>query len=165
MKPADTSLDRRALIRLSTKGRDGAYIDGIETANMSPAGRSSARKAAVLNREHLNVAEVGGSDAHFLACVASAHTEFDGVTASDIRNAILDKSTRAVNGKHPSLLQLGARQVLRQTYRGIMTTPRHQAGPDGTTSCRIFGTMRVELYRMADGSFALRLPSTPLGSG
>lgn len=135
------SLDRRALIRLSANGRDGAYIDGIETANLSPAGRSGTRKAAVLNRGHLNVAEVGGSDAHFLACVASAHTEFEGATAGDLKNAILDKSTRAVNGKHPSLLQLGAPQILRQTYRGLMTTPRSMGwGPTAHSFVRrIFG--------------------------
>lgn len=103
---------------------DLVYLDGIELANETLGARISRRRAQRLNREVYRLAEVGGSDAHFLAAVSSAYTLFAGSTAHDLRRCILEGSTRAVNGRHPSLAQIGAGQVLRQTWRGLVTTPR-----------------------------------------
>lgn len=118
------SLGRRTIERITALPRDGVYFDGLETANQSPGVRTGLRRARELNRSRLHLAEVGGSDAHFLAAVGSAYTEFAGRTAEDLRRSILERTTRGVNGRHPSLREIGLGQVLRQSWRGIMVTPR-----------------------------------------
>jgi hypothetical protein len=54
----------------------------------------------------------------------------------------LSGATAATNGHRPSLREIGAGRLLRQTYRGIMTTPRRMGwGPTaGSFVRRIFGT-------------------------
>ena len=99
-------------------------LDGIEVTNGTPAGRISAAKAKALNSSEFRLAEVGGSDAHFLPCVGAGYTEFEGHMAADLRQAILNRATRGVSGRHPSLNEIGYGQVVRQTYRGILSTPR-----------------------------------------
>jgi predicted metal-dependent phosphoesterase TrpH len=124
------SLGRRALSRIVASAHDGVYFDGLETANQSPGARGSVRKALTLNRRSLHLAEVGGSDAHFLTAIGSAYTEFPGRRAADLKQAILDHATRGVNGRHPTLLEIGLGQVIRQTWRGITVTPRNMGwGP------------------------------------
>lgn len=98
-------------------------FDGIELTNGTPAGRNGARKARALNRE-LGLADAGGSDAHFLEAVGAGYTEFPGNTAADLRQAILNSTTRGICAPHPSLREIGFANVVRQTYRGIMSTPR-----------------------------------------
>jgi hypothetical protein len=118
------SLGRKTLDRLAASGRDGVYLDAMETANQAPGSRLGLRKAAALNRERYHLAEVGGSDAHFLKAIGSAHTEFPGRSADDLRRSILERTCRGVNGRHPSILEIGPLQVLRQTWRGLLVTPR-----------------------------------------
>ncbi|HKZ51144.1 MAG TPA: PHP-associated domain-containing protein, partial [Dehalococcoidia bacterium] len=118
------SLGRRTIERVLRNGREGVHLDGLETANQSPGARVGLRKAQQLNRERYHLAEVGGSDAHFLAAVGSAFTEFPGRTAQDLRQAILARQTRGVNGRHPTLREIGLGQLLRQTWRGLTVTPR-----------------------------------------
>ena len=123
-------LGERHIRRVTTSERDGIRFDGIELTNGTPAGRLGARKARALNKRHLNLAEAGGSDAHFLAAVGAGYTEFSGRTSGDLRLGILDSSTRGVCMPHPSLREIGVGQVVRQTYRGLMSTPRAQGwGP------------------------------------
>lgn len=118
------SLGRRALERIAASSEDGVYLDGLETANQSPGARVGVEKAAALNRERYRLAEVGGSDAHFLKAIGSAYTEFPGRSAEELRRSILERTCRGVNGRHPTLLEIGPLQVLRQTWRGLMVTPR-----------------------------------------
>ena len=118
------SLSQKTLDRLATSGRNGVYLDAMETANQAPGSRLGLRKAAALNRERYHLAEVGGSDAHFLKAIGSAYTEFPGHSADDLRRSILERSCRGVNGRHPSILEIGPLQVLRQTWRGLLVTPR-----------------------------------------
>ena len=110
--------------RVIASERDGVSLDGIEVTNGTVAGRVGARKARELNDAEFGLAEVGGSDAHFLEVIGSGHTEFPGRTPEDLRRAIEERTTSGVTGEHPSLRQLGLRNVVRQTYRGIMSTPR-----------------------------------------
>lgn len=117
------SLSRDSLLRMSNGG-SGLHLDGIETATASSAGRIWTTSARRLNREQLGLPEIGGSDAHFPATVGCAHTEFEGRTAADLRSSILNGTTRAVSGGYPGLLDLGVGQVIRQTWRGLSTTPR-----------------------------------------
>ncbi|MFQ5880246.1 MAG: PHP-associated domain-containing protein, partial [Dehalococcoidia bacterium] len=118
------SIGHRAIEALVRHPSDLVYLDGIELANDTSGARVSRRRARRLNQEVYHLAEVGGSDAHFLAAVGSAYTLFGGSTAQELRRCILEKTTTAVNGRHPSLAQIGAGQVLRQTWRGLTATPR-----------------------------------------
>lgn len=114
----------RHLRRILANGNDGVCVDAIEVTNQTPAGRIGARKARRLNRDEFGLAEAGGSDAHFLPVIATAHTEFAGRSAGDLRAAIAARETRGISGRHPSLREIGYARAVRQTYRGIMATPR-----------------------------------------
>jgi hypothetical protein len=118
------SLSQRTIERIIRTGGDGVYFDGIELGNGTFAARMSVKKAIRLNQEQYHLAEVGGSDAHFLTAVGSAYTLFPGATAEDLRQAILDKQSKAASGRHPSLLEIGPGQVARQAWRGLTVTPR-----------------------------------------
>jgi len=130
-------VDRKTLMRIRDMAKDGIHFDAIETANQSPAARIARRRTLELNRRVLGLPEVGGSDAHFLPVIGSAFTRFPGRTAEDLRRSISQGTTQGVAGRHPSVLQLGAAKVLRQTYRGIMTTPRSMGwGPTAASFVR-----------------------------
>jgi predicted metal-dependent phosphoesterase TrpH len=118
------SLGRRGLERIAGSEREGVYLDALETANQSPGSRVGLKEAAALNRERYRLAEVGGSDAHFLKAIGSAHTEFPGRSAQDLRRSIVERTCRGVNGRYPSMLEIGPLQIARQTVRGLLTTPR-----------------------------------------
>lgn len=121
---ATRSLDSRSILRVTEHSGDGIYFDAIETATGSAAGRLWLGRARRLNREHLHLPEVGGSDAHFVESVGAAYTEFDGRNAEGLKESILKGTTKAVTGRHPSLLELGVGPVVRQTWRGLNSTPR-----------------------------------------
>ena len=118
------SIGRRMIERVLREGRDGAYFDGIEVANLSAGARVGIGKARRLNEQRYHLAAVGGSDAHFLAVVGSAYTLFDGQDAEDLRRAILAHTTQGVSGRHPSMLEIGLGQMARQQVRGFLVTPR-----------------------------------------
>jgi predicted metal-dependent phosphoesterase TrpH len=123
--------------------RVAAKVDGIEVTNGTPAGRVGAARARQLNAGEFRRAEVGGSDAHFLSCVGAGYTEFPGRTAADLRQAIMDKTTRGVSVQHPSLREIGYANVVRQSYRGIMSTPRALGwGPTAASFMRRIATFR-----------------------
>ncbi len=118
------SLGQRAIERIISSADDLRHFDGLETANQSLGARVSLSKAADLNRRRYHLAEVGGSDAHFLQAIGSAYTEFPGRSADDLRQSILAKTTRGINGRHPTLREIGLGRVLRQSWRGLLVTPR-----------------------------------------
>lgn len=128
------SLGQRIIQRIVDAPHDGVYFDGLETANQSPGARMGLRKATELNRRRFHLAEVGGSDAHFLKAIGTAYTEFPGRSAAELRRAILERATHGVNGRHPSLLEIGPLQVLRQTWRGLTVTPRKMGWRPTATS-------------------------------
>lgn len=117
------SIGQRMMDRVQREGGNGAYFDGIETAS-SPAGRLMGEKARRLNRERYHLAEVGGSDAHFLQSIGASQTVFDGSTADELRRAIVEKTTSAVELPYPSVRQIGLPSYARQQWRGFMVTPR-----------------------------------------
>lgn len=118
------SLGKRALERIAASKLEDVYLDGLETANQTPGAGLRLRRVVALNRERYHLAQVGASDAHFLKAIGSARTEFPGRTADDLRRSILERTCHGVKGRHPSLLEIGPRQLLRQTWRGILVTPR-----------------------------------------
>ncbi len=134
MNPFTRSLGAREL-------RRAEGLHAIEAAGCSPGGAMRRAKALALNRE-LGLAEVGGSDAHFLDFIGGAYTSFEGTTAAELKQAILSGTTAAMNGRRPSLRQIGVQRLAQQTYRGIMTTPRRMGwGPTAHSFVRrIFGT-------------------------
>lgn len=119
---ATRSLSETTLLRIASNGTSG--FQAIETSTGSPIGRIWTARAQRINREHLNLAEIGASDAHFATSVGTAHTEFKGRTAKQLRRSILNGTTNAVRGKHPSLFEPGLGGLVRQTWRGMQTTPR-----------------------------------------
>jgi predicted metal-dependent phosphoesterase TrpH len=135
------SVGRRTFERLLREGNDGVYFDGIETASGSPAARVSQRRARELNAAALHVADVGGSDAHFLEAIGCAHTLFEGKTAEELRTAILARATTTGEAPYPSLRTLGLRNVAHQQWRGIMATPRKMGW--GPTIRSFFRRVRV----------------------
>jgi predicted metal-dependent phosphoesterase TrpH len=118
------SLGQRNIERVMRSEADGVYFDGIEVGNGTFAARISVKKAIRLNRERYHLAEVGGSDAHFLPAVGSGCTFFPGSSAEDLRRAILERRTSAATSRHPGPLEIGPGQILRQTWRGLTVTPR-----------------------------------------
>ena len=106
-------------------GNDGVYFDGIEEYNMSPAGRATSAKARQLNRARLRLAAVGCSDAHFLQAVGSARTVFEGTSAAELRTAIEAKTTSGEALRAPTMSELGYKNVVLQSWRGMMATPRN----------------------------------------
>lgn len=117
------SLGQRVIERVLDERADGVYFDAIEVSD-SPAARVSRAKVQRLNRERYHLAEVGSSDTHFPETVGSSRTRFEGSTAQELRQAILDGSTQAEAGAYPSLRQIGVRRIVRQQWRGMMATPR-----------------------------------------
>ncbi len=62
--------------------------------NPSAAGRSRRAARERLSAEHLELAEVGNSDAHVLEGIGTAWTSFSGSTAADYRTAVEQRTTR-----------------------------------------------------------------------
>ena len=71
---------------------------------------------------------VGGSDGHYLSAIGCSHTLFPGQTAADLRQAIESGISGAQAGRHPSLRELGARAIARQSWRALWATPRQVVG-------------------------------------
>ncbi len=117
------SIGRHGIERVLAVENDSIWFDGIELANMSPAGRVTQARARRLN-ERWRMAATGGSDAHFLQAVGSAVTRFDGHTAADLRAALERRETSAENLRHPAWRELGIGNIVRQQYRGLLATPR-----------------------------------------
>lgn len=117
------SVGQRTIERVLRENVPGVSFDGIEKS-ASLAARVTSDKAHRLNHEQYGLAEVGGSDAHFLQAIDSSRTEFEGSTAADLRHAIEACETSAVVGSYPSVRQLGLVPVVRQQWRGMLATPR-----------------------------------------
>jgi predicted metal-dependent phosphoesterase TrpH len=134
------SIGERAFARVSAIANDGVHFDGIEEYNMSPAGRVTSARARRLNRERLGLASIGSSDAHFLASIGCAHTDFEGTSAADLRRAIEQNSTAGACGRAPGLSELGFGNVALQQWRGMMATPRNKGW---APTVRSFFTSRI----------------------
>ncbi|MHB8620087.1 MAG: PHP-associated domain-containing protein [Chloroflexota bacterium] len=89
------SLGEGAVRRVYRDTHPDVYFDGIEVLNPSLAGRVTASRVNALNRQELNLAETGSSDAHHLAGVGSAYTRFEGTTAADLRRSLVERRSRA----------------------------------------------------------------------
>lgn len=117
------SVGKRTIERVLDEDVAGVSFDALEKS-ASLAARVTSKKAHRLNKERYRLAEVGGSDAHFLQAIGTAYTLFPGSTVADLRSAIEEHETRGVIGDHPSMRQLGYGTVIRQQWRGMLATPR-----------------------------------------
>ena len=79
-------------------------MDGIEVLNASHRDGFGNRAASELSNG-LDLAKIGGSDAHSPMMVGNAYTVFDGVTGEDLRKAIRLKQT-ASEGRHTTLREM-----------------------------------------------------------
>lgn len=116
------SVGQRSIERALASTVAGVHIDAIETGNPTAAGQLTQEKAQRLNRERYHLAEVGGSDAHFLAAVGSGYTLFDGVTAEELRQAILARQTQAL-APGISLTAIGYGELVKQQVRSLVVQP------------------------------------------
>ena len=123
MSALTRSLDRKTIERVASSNKDGVYFDGIEASHRSWLAATWRRKGAELNQT-LGLAELANSDAHFLNVIGSAYTEFQGRTGSELKQCILNRTTRAVTGRLPTLTEIGIGQAIRQSWRGVRATPR-----------------------------------------
>ncbi|MGH2508766.1 MAG: CehA/McbA family metallohydrolase [Ktedonobacteraceae bacterium] len=78
----------------------GYPIDGIEIYNPSPANASMRATVRRANADW-QLAETGGSDAHFWQHIGAAYTLFPGTTPDDLRQAILARTVRAGGEEQP----------------------------------------------------------------
>ncbi|MHB8577207.1 MAG: PHP-associated domain-containing protein [Dehalococcoidia bacterium] len=148
MSPLTRSVGRHGIERILRRRGDGLWFDGIELANPSPAGRGIARRARELNARQFGLAAVGGSDAHYLPVIGAGFTRFEGATADDLRQAILSRTSEACLGVHPSWREIGYGQIVQQTARAMLATPRKVLG---RPTRQIIGAMR-RAQRAAAGS-------------
>lgn len=118
------SVGHRTILSVMRRRGSGVYFDAIQTANVAPGSSVRLKTAQRLNRERYHLPEIGGSDAHFLLAVGSAYTLFEGEGAEDLRRSILSGTTSAVDGRYPSIAEIGLGQFLRQQWRGIAVTPK-----------------------------------------
>jgi predicted metal-dependent phosphoesterase TrpH len=74
-------------------------LDAIETINGVPTYGEVNLRAQYINRLLLFKPETGGSDAHILEAIGKGYTLFEGKTANELRNDIVDMQTQAMNDK------------------------------------------------------------------
>ncbi len=117
------SLSRRTIDRIVAAAEPGVAFDAIETANPSPAGRLTGRRAARLNSAW-QLPETGGSDAHHLAHVGTGWTEFAGSGAESFRRALSAGDVRAEMSAYPSMREIGFGRIALGLARGYAATPR-----------------------------------------
>jgi len=128
LSPLTRSIGRNGIERIVRRHAEGLWFDGIELANASPAGRFTAARARTLNEARFHLPEVGGSDAHFLPAIGCARTLFPGATAQDLYAAIQSGATSSLLGTAPRLRDIGARVLVRQSWRALWATPKRVVG-------------------------------------
>jgi predicted metal-dependent phosphoesterase TrpH len=128
MSPLTRSVGRNGIERVTRRAADGVWLDGIELANASPAGRVAATRARTLNQERFGLAETGGSDAHFLPHVGCAVTSFPGRSAADLHAAIQLRATRGHINSRPAFRDIGVQAIARQSWRALWATPKRVVG-------------------------------------
>ncbi len=104
---ASDSLSAVAILRALRNSDVRKVFVGIETFNASNVGwlyRDGNTRARLL-AQRLKLAQLGASDAHMLPAIGQGKTEFPGQTAEDLRQALLLRQTRAVQGTTSNALQ------------------------------------------------------------
>ena len=118
------SVGESDLQRLYKKGIKEAMPDAIESRNPTPAGQAARKHQKRLSWwGNRGLAEVGGSDSHFVQTIGQAFTLFQGKTALELKNAI--QSGQTIPGLIPSEERNSIRkkEILQQTFRALFLHP------------------------------------------
>lgn len=121
------SLSHGNLRRLAAPQPGEMGLLGIEVLSATPAGQVAHERAKRANLEEFHLAELGGSDAHFLEFIGKGYTEFPGRTAADFRQALRDKTTVA-GGAFPTIEEQRGiiPRAIPQFWRSLILLPgRH----------------------------------------
>ncbi|MBI2846113.1 MAG: PHP domain-containing protein [Chloroflexi bacterium] len=121
------SLSESNIRRLSAPQPGEMGLLGIEVLSATPAGWVAHERAKWANQEEFHLAELGGSDAHFLEFIGKGYTEFPGHTPEDFRRALREKKTLAA-GSFPTLQEQGGiiPRAIPQFWRSLILLPgRH----------------------------------------
>ena len=118
------SISERTLDRVSEAASSGTNFDGIETANPSPAGGVTRKRALAGNAARWLLPATGGSDAHHLAHIGTGWTDFEGTSATDLRRALEAKSTTGQMTRYPALREIGYGNAMLGLAWGYAATPR-----------------------------------------
>ncbi len=97
------SLSEAAITRALQNPQAREIFVGIESFNAGNVGwlyRDGNLRAGRL-AQRLSLAQLGASDAHMLPAIGSGKTFFPGKTAQDLRQALLQRQTQAVQGTTP----------------------------------------------------------------
>ena len=118
------SISESVLQRLYRQGIKEIMPDAIESRNPTPAGgavrKHPKRLAWWWNK---GLAEVGGSDAHFVQAIGQAFTLFQGKTAPELKKAIQLNQTVAGLVPPEERSPITKKELLEQTFRAIFIHP------------------------------------------
>lgn len=117
------SLSRKKIDALLEKGYP---LDGIEVYNPTPA-NASARALVRTANESWQLAETGGSDAHFWQHIGAAYTLFPGKKPEDLRRAILERTVRAGGHEQPPVHLSPAVYIAQCAWSWFVDPPRRFA--------------------------------------
>jgi len=122
------SVGYRSLDKLMREADEICRPDAIEVGNPTSthklSGVHSGRRVTKLNHDRWNLAETGGSDAHFKEAIGSGYTLFCGQTDVSLRRALSDHTTIGLVDAEFSLLEIGLGRLVGQQVRGLAVTPR-----------------------------------------
>jgi len=104
----------------------GIYLDGIETFNPSVAGRVAHERVKRLNESLWHLPESGGSDAHHLAQIGTAHTVFEGHTAADFLLSL--KESRTMSHGRFWTANDHMQGIGTQSIKGLVIHPAYKIG-------------------------------------
>jgi hypothetical protein len=108
------SLGEEAITRALQNPRVREVFVGMESYNAGNVGWlfSDGNPRAGRLAQRLHLAQLGASDAHMLPAIASGKTFFPGQTAQELRQALLGRQTRVVQGIMPGAVQLLGRWMV-----------------------------------------------------
>ncbi|OGO05749.1 MAG: hypothetical protein A2Y60_01060 [Chloroflexi bacterium RBG_13_54_9] len=117
------SISQNSMDEIAMRKGEDVYLDGLEVVNPTIAGRITNGRPKELNREHYRLAETGSSDAHFLLQIGSGYTLFEGLTAADLRQGLLNKTTRAAAGIKVDLQKIGYGKITKHLFKHTVIMP------------------------------------------
>jgi len=116
------SISQNSMDEIVMREGEDVYLDGIEVISPTIASIITNGRPKELNREHYRLAETGSSDAHFLLQIGSGYTLFEGLTAADLRQGLLNKATRAV-GVKVNLQKIGYANITKHLFKHTVIQP------------------------------------------
>jgi hypothetical protein len=117
------SIGERAMGRLLSGPGVSRSVIGIEVCSGVVGGKRVEPRLRRLNAERWHLAELGSSDAHHLAQLGSAYTEFAGRTPAELLAALMSRQTVARWGEAG---QVTARGHARQGWRSLVEKPARE---------------------------------------